>query len=56
MIEQETCAACERGIDRDLMIAAMRQENAKLRTENQQLRRRIAEVIRVLGKELQERW
>ncbi len=51
MEKQDSCDTC---VERDLIIAAMRQELERLETDNKQYRRRIAQVIRLLGQELLE--
>ncbi len=51
MEKQNSCDTC---VERDLIIAAMRQELERLETDVQQYRRLIAQAIRLLGQELLE--
>ncbi len=50
-MEQDTCDAC---ITRDLIIATLRQEIDRLRTDNSTYRKRIIQVIRLLADEVLE--
>jgi len=50
-MDQDTCESC---IDRDLIIAALRQEVARLKTDNCTYRKRIITVIRLLADEILE--
>jgi hypothetical protein len=50
-MDQDTCEFC---IDRDLIIAALRQEVGRLKTDNYTYRKRIITVIRLLADEILE--
>ncbi len=50
-MDQDTCEFC---IDRDLIIAALRQEVNRLKTDNCTYRKRIVTVIRLLADEILE--
>ncbi len=56
MEKQETCETCvEACVERDLIIATMRQELDLLRDENARLRQSVRKAVGLLGLELLER-